>query len=66
MFLHTKITLYFNLERHKLCLQAFWMRVIIYFGPHRQDDAITWKKSSQRDKTPHLHKQDLGCEKHPA
>ena len=54
MILAAKITLCFSLEREKLCLQAFRMRVNIHFGPFRRNNTITWKKSSMRDGIPHL------------
>ena len=44
MFLHVKITLYFNFEREGLCLQTFDTRANINFGPPCRDDAMTLKK----------------------
>ena len=46
MFLHVKITLYFNFEREGLCLQTFDTRANINFGPPCRDDAMTLKKKN--------------------
>ena len=44
----------FNLKREGLCLHALRLRTNIYLGPPCLDGAITWKKSSQRDRIHHL------------
>ena len=38
MFLHAKITLYFNIQRERFCLPALHMRVNIHAGPPCRDD----------------------------
>ena len=43
VFLHTKLTLYFNIEHSGLCLQVLCMLLNIHFCPPYPDDAITGK-----------------------
>ena len=49
MFRNMQTTLSFNFQRDGLCLQVLRMRVNIHIGPPCWDDAITRKKSSQRN-----------------
>ena len=46
IFLHGKLTICFNFEREKFCLQFLRMRVNIHFSPLFQDDAVIWKNVS--------------------
>ena len=49
MFVHAKVTLYFNFKRQGRCLQALRMRVNTNFGPPCRDAPITWKKRWKKD-----------------